>query len=233
MYGSEWGFEENRDLLYNTFKKYPQIISFSGHTHYPLDEPRAIHQKDFTSVETASLKDMWVEAGYIQGEMPPGAETFSQGLIVEVHGEKVVIHRRDFRENNPVGQPWTIDHPSDKGSFQYTERRDERKPHFPNKSNLVVLDSTDTEMNILVPQAEDNLLVHSYKIVAKNKSGQVVKEIAAFSEFYNDPVPDELVFPIKGLQSGTSYTIEVYAIDSFGNSSTPLKAAAKTKTKIL
>ncbi|RFU60426.1 metallophosphoesterase [Peribacillus glennii] len=234
MYGSEWGFQENRDLLYNTFKKYPQVISFSGHTHYPLDEPRAIHQKDFTSVETASLKDMWVEAGYIQGEMPPGSETFSQGLIVEVHGEKVVIHRRDFREKNPVGQPWIIDRPSEKRTFKYTETRDQRKPQFPKGSNLMVLHSTDTEIDILVPQAENNLLVHSYKIMAKNKSGKVAKEIDAFSEFYNNPVPDQLVFSIKGLQPGTNYTIEVFAVDSFGNRSmNPLKTEGQTKMKLL
>lgn len=235
MYGSEWGFEENRDLLYNTFKKYPQVVSFSGHTHYPLDHPGAIHQKDFTSVETASLKDMWVEAGYLQGEMPPGANTFSQGLIVEVHGEKVKIHRQDFLQNEWVGEPWTIDRPSEKKSFKYTEMRDQRKPEFPKDARLSVLHATDTEIDILVPQANDNLLVHSYKIVAKSKqTGQTAKEVAAFSEFYRDPVPNPLVFPIKELQPGTSYRIEVTAIDAFGNSSEKaLTTEGKTKTKLL
>ncbi|MFE4351221.1 metallophosphoesterase [Peribacillus butanolivorans] len=231
VYGSEWGFEVNRELLYNTLKEYPQVITFSGHTHYPLDEPRAIHQKDFTSVATASLKNMWVEAGYLQGELPKGSETFSQGLIVEVHGNKVNIHRRDFNQNNWIGEPWVIDYPAKKNTFKYTEMREQVKPHFPKGASITVLDTTSTEMNIMFTQANDNLLVHSYKVVAKNKqTGQIAKEFRAFSEFYKDPIPNPFVLPVKGLQPGISYDIEVYAIDSFGNmSKTFLKIEGKTK----
>ncbi|MDM5210781.1 metallophosphoesterase [Peribacillus sp. NJ4] len=231
IYGSEWGFSANRDLFYDTLKEYPQVITFSGHTHYPLDEPRTIHQKDFTTLATASLKNMWVEAGYIQGELPKGAETFSQGLIVEVHGDKVFIHRRDFTQNDWIGEPWVIDCRGEKNSFKYTEMRDQVKPRFPKGSSISIVDTTSTEMNIMFNQANDNSLVHSYKVVAKNNlTGQIVKEFRAFSEFYKDPVPNPFVQPVKGLQPGTSYSIEVYAIDSFGNiSDTFLKIDGITK----
>ncbi|TDL88685.1 phosphatase [Vibrio vulnificus] len=231
IYGSEWGFSANRDLFYDTLKEYPQVITFSGHTHYPLDEPRTIHQKDFTTLATASLKNMWVEAGYIQGELPKGAETFSQGLIVEVHGDKVFIHRRDFTQNDWVGEPWIIDCRGKKNSFNYTEMRDQVKPRFPKGSSISIVDTTSTELNIMFNQANDNSLVHSYKVVAKNKlTGQITKEFRAFSEFYKDPVPNPFVQPVKGLQPGTSYSIEVYAIDSFGNiSDTCLKIDGITK----
>lgn len=231
IYGSEWGFSANRDLFYDTLKEYPQVITFSGHTHYPLDEPRTIHQKDFTTLATASLKNMWVEAGYIQGELPKGAETFSQGLIVEVHGDKVFIHRRDFTQNDWIGEPWVIDCRGEKNSFKYTEMRDQVKPRFPKGSSISIVDTTSTEMNIMFNQANDNSLVHSYKVVAKNNlTGQIAKEFRAFSEFYKDPVPNPFVQPVKGLQPGTSYSIEVYAIDSFGNiSDTFLKIDGITK----
>src|SRR5690625_2681095 len=32
IYGSEWGFNLNKNLFYDTLSKYPQVISFSGHT---------------------------------------------------------------------------------------------------------------------------------------------------------------------------------------------------------
>ncbi|WP_433957870.1 metallophosphoesterase [Cytobacillus horneckiae] len=231
IYGSEWGFSENRDHFYDTLKEYPQVITFSGHTHYPLEEPRTIHQKDFTTLATASLKNMWVEAGYIQGELPKGAETFSQGLIVEVHGDKVFIHRRDFTQNDWIGEPWVIDCRGKKNSFKYKEKRDQVKPRFPKGSSISIVDTTSTEMNIMFNQANDNSLVHSYKVVAKNNlTGQIAKEFRAFSEFYKDPVPNPFVLPVKGLQPGTSYRIEVYAMDSFGNiSDTFLKIDGITK----
>ena len=63
VYGSEWGFTENRDLMYDTLKPYPQVITFSGHTHYPLDDPRIIHQEDFTSIGTSTGAYVWLDSG--------------------------------------------------------------------------------------------------------------------------------------------------------------------------
>nr|WP_280157292.1 metallophosphoesterase [Priestia aryabhattai]MDH3131750.1 metallophosphoesterase [Priestia aryabhattai] len=48
LYGkNRWGIEVNEQLLYNTLKPYPQVITFSGHTHHPLDDPRTIFSKRF------------------------------------------------------------------------------------------------------------------------------------------------------------------------------------------
>ena len=52
----------------------------------------------------------------------------------------------------------------------------------------------------------------------------------AFSEFYRDPVPKDLTFTLAGLDGGKTYTLEVVAIDSFGNESVqPLTAEITTK----
>ncbi|MGK0537381.1 metallophosphoesterase family protein, partial [Bacillus sp. 'calajunan'] len=49
VYGSqEWGTKDSAKI-YEVLKQYPQVITFSGLSHYPLDDPRSIHQKDFTS----------------------------------------------------------------------------------------------------------------------------------------------------------------------------------------
>jgi hypothetical protein len=67
--------------------------------------------------------------------------------------------------------------------------------------------------------------------VAKNaETGEVAKQLLAFSEFYKDPVPNPLTLKIEGLQANTSYQIEVHALDAYGNvCKTPLKALGKTK----
>jgi hypothetical protein len=74
-------------------------------------------------------------------------------------------------------------------------------------------------------------MVHSYRIRAKDKAtGNTVGSFLAFSEFYRDPVPAELSFPLNGLTPGKDYTVEVTAIDSFGNESAqPLQADLHTR----
>lgn len=232
VYGSEWGFNQNRDLFYDTLKEYPQVISFSGHTHYPLDDPRIIHQKDFTSIGTSTGAYLWLDDGRIQGEVPEGADFLNQALIVEVYNNKVLIKRRDIHNNDWTGEPFEISYPANKQNFKYTEARDTKPPFFTKEAMLSINYemTTASALAIMFNQAKDDLLVHDYKVVATNsETGEVAKEILAFSEFYKDPMPNPLTLNIEGLQANTAYQIEVYALDAYGNASkAPLKAIGKT-----
>ncbi|MCM3166826.1 fibronectin type III domain-containing protein [Peribacillus frigoritolerans] len=76
------------------------------------------------------------------------------------------------------------------------------------------------------PQAKDIVLVHSYHITAKNKeTGELDADFTEFSEFYHDPVPKNLEFPVAGLKPGTDYEIKVQGLDSYNNSSKKLLLA--------
>ncbi|TYR80531.1 phosphatase [Priestia megaterium] len=232
LFGSKG--EINGELLYKILKKYPQVISFSGHTHQPLDHPKNISQKEFTSVGTSSVSYMWLGPGYIQGEIPPVSQRISQGLIVEVYKNRVVIKRRDFHKNDWTGEPWEIKYPVKDHRFGYTETRDQIKPSFLKDAISIVGEKTTaSNIQIKFTQAVDNLLVHSYQVTIKEKrSGKIVHGYKAFSEYYKDPVPHLLTLPITGLHADTVYIIEVTAIDAFGNTSeNRLIIEAKTKNQ--
>lgn len=234
VYGSDlWGTQENKELLYNTLKKYPQVITFSGHSHYPLEDPRTIHQNDFTSVGTSSVSYLELEPGKLQGFHPQGYRDISQGIIVEVYNNEVVIKKRDFHKDDWAGDPWVIKSPAKVNKYKYTEDRDQKNPKFKSKDKASILaeKSTLRSLNVTFSQATDNLLVHSYRIKAINKeTGEIDADFTAFSDFYYDPMPEKLEFPVNGLKPGTAYEIEVQALDSFGNQSkTNLKAEGTTK----
>ncbi|MFC3885019.1 metallophosphoesterase [Bacillus songklensis] len=235
VFGSGGSTEINGELLYHTIKNYPQVIAFSGHTHFPLDDLRTIHQKDFTSVGTSSVSYIWTGPGYLQGELPPGYQNISQGLIVEVYKNKVVIKRRDFHKHDWTGEPWEINYPVKDDEFDYTETRDQIKPFFPKDASISIAEekTTASSLEIKFTQAVDNLLLHSYKVTAKEKeTGETVKEYKAFSEYYHDPVLALLTLPVQGLKADTAYVIEVTALDAFGNESeNSLIIEAKTKVK--
>jgi hypothetical protein len=232
IYGSEWGFSKNRDLFYDTLKPYPQVISFSGHTHYPLDDPRIIHQKDFTSIGTSTGAYVWLESGRIQGEVPEGADILNQALIVEVHNNKVLIKRRDIHNNDWTGEPFEISYPAKKNKFTYTEDRDKKAPFFTKEAMISIVHdkSAAAGLTVMFTQAKDDLLVHDYKMKAINvETGEIEKEILAFSEFYKDPIPNPITLPINGLKSNTLYEVKVHAVDAFGNESqNSLKVLGKT-----
>ena len=233
VYGSEWGFSKNRDLFYDTLKPYPQVISFSGHTHYPLDDPRIIHQEDFTSIGTSTGAYLWLDAGRIQGEVPDGADFLNQALIVEVYANKVLLKRRDIHNNDWTGEPFEISYPANKKNFKYTEkRRNKQAPHFTKDAMISIVhdQTTAVSLAIMFTQAKDDLLVHDYKVVVKfADNGKVAQELLAFSEFYKDPIPNPLMLPIDGLVPNTLYEIEVFALDAYGNESKDsLKVLGKT-----
>ena len=53
MYGSTtcWGVKELTDIL----EKYPQVVDFAGHSHFPMNDPRSIWQGDYTALNTGTL----------------------------------------------------------------------------------------------------------------------------------------------------------------------------------
>lgn len=231
IYGSQYSMQ-NSDLFYNALKPYPQVISFSGHTHYPIDDPRIIHQKDFTSIGSATTSYIWLDKGRIQGEVPTGASFLNQALIVEVHNNKVIIKRRDIHNDDWTGEPFEISYPAKKNKFKYTENRDNQAPFF-GKEAMISIDHEKTAMTslgIMLSQAKDNLLVHDYRVVARDvTTGEVASEFLAFSEFYKDPVPNPLPLTVGGLKPNSTYEIEVHAIDSYENvSQNSLKVLGKT-----
>ena len=44
----DWGAED----LFDTLQKYPTVVNFSGHTHYPLTDPRVAWQGNFSAFGT-------------------------------------------------------------------------------------------------------------------------------------------------------------------------------------
>lgn len=229
-YGTEdWYIEnDNQRLLRKTLEKYPQVVLVAGHTHYPVSDPKSIYQKDYTAVNSGSIAYIWTEKGYLQGEVPE-AEV-SNGLLVKVYDDEVVIKRRNFTGARWVQDPWVIETPiKSKEDFKYTDDRDQESPYFDKDADLSVSQITTNSLNISFPQALDNLLTHSYQVTATNqKTGKIANQYKAFSEYYKGEVPSSLEFHVNNLQPATVYQINVQAIDAFGNVSNELITTAIT-----
>ena len=224
------------------FKKYPQIVNFSGHSHYSLIDERSIYQKDYTAIQTQSLSYIELENGKYNGTVPKDiydnydengitkiSTANSMGLICDVNEKAVVIKRISFEKEEFYGNDWIIDIPINKNSFRYIyEKMDKNsvKPYFKFENNddkKVFIETNNNNINIIkFRQAYHPNFIHSYKIILKNEDGKGKDcENLYFSDFYLMPSDrkDIISFRLKGDQLKGEYNIKIYAYDSFGKES--------------
>jgi hypothetical protein len=232
VYGSiNWGEDE----LYSLLMNYPQVINFSGHSHAPINDPRSIHQKHFTSLGTGSLSYFELdEFDKIYGTVPPKSHDCAQMLIIEADCEnRVRIYPFDILTENFFPLIWEIDEPSNPCSFKYTDKRykTNNAPYFESDAKIIVEDSDSDSIDLILPQAKtDDIYVNSYDLVVKEKrSGTVVRQISFWSEYYFYNMPKTLSYGITELTPKTEYEILLYANSFWKTTSKPISLITNTK----
>lgn len=255
---SAWAEYENGEawcmkVLNPILNKYPQAVVFTGHSHYPLGDPRSIHQganpnstrnNYYTAINTASTTYSEIHPKAVDaGIHPEGYAYVTEGMIlVEQPNGDIEIRRYDtYRdvEIDPENR-WVLKAPFDGSQFQYADIRDKDDnpngialrdglpaPEFNDGIELGVKPSEDA-VKIIFPQATDNECVFRYNIrILKNS--ELVKSSFVFSQFYlTTDMPEELSCTLNGLDAGTEYKAEVIAYDSWDNQSAPLTATFTT-----
>lgn len=225
----EWG----NPTLDTVLKDYPQVVSFSGHSHAVLDDERSIYQKNYTAVGTCTLSYTELESGKVNGSVPPDASKVAEGLIGKVTDTAVDLERYDFHNDCKIKNDWVIDVPVNKANFKYTDARYQTSvaPYFPDGSKITATNVSKTFFTVTVDAAKDADLVQSYRVQAINKStGEEVANDLYFSDFYLGlpNMASTQSFVVSGLKADTEYTVKVSAIESFGKESTPLTITQKT-----
>jgi glucan-binding YG repeat protein/predicted MPP superfamily phosphohydrolase len=211
VYGSmRWnaGFDDVKRLL-PILKKYPQVILFSGHSHYLLNHPRSVYQDGFTMVNTSSTSYTWYEGGAVP--------TLSQGYVVNVYNDRVELKAREFSNGTWI-RTTTIPIP-----FKETVK-ETNNPYFTGNSDVNVSDVNSTSASFSWNQGNDDTVIDRY--VIKN-SGQFLQNI--YSHYW-DPSQRESA-TINNLVPDTSYSLDIYATDAWDNISLkPIKVNFKTRT---
>ena len=236
-----WSMHPIGDVLAN----YPQVVVFSGHSHFPIGDPRSIHQgvsptssrhNYYTAIGTGSTTYSEIEAGKVDaGIHPEGYGQVTEGLIVRVkmNGD-VIFHRYDTyrdEEMHPEA-PWTISAPYDGSQFRYADKRDSLElsegqayrtglpaPVWSDGAALSVVPAIYSAQ-VTFPQATDNECVFRYKVELKNNAGRVLSTNWKFSGFFlGKDMPDSLSVSLSGLTPGKDYVVEVTAYDSYDNAS--------------
>lgn len=247
--GGAWGMQ----VLNPVLNKYPQAVVFAGHSHYPLGDPRSIHQgvnpesprqNYYTVINTASTTYSEINPGAVDaGIHPAGYDNVTEGMVLtELPNGDIEIRRFDTTRDVEIGAAdrWVLKAPFDGSMFQYGDKRDAddnpdgrplrnggNAPAFTTSAELTV-EASPFSAELIIPQATDDECVFRYR-VRVSRGGLVVMERFLFSQFYlNTDMPKTLNLSLKPLEDKTKYTVEVVAMDSYDNMSAPLTATFTT-----
>lgn len=230
--------------------KYPQVVAFGGHSHYPLGDPRSIHQgvdpnspkqNYFTGVGTGSVTYSEIHSPSVDWSdaiHPNYYDHITEGLIVDVlPNGNVELRRYDTRLDEEI-QPdnrWLLKAPFDGSMFEYADMRDQydNVNNKPIRTGLpapvfaedakIQLTSSGPSVTLTFPQATDNDVVFRYKVQIFNEKGYAVKNNWIFSEYYrNSDAPKTFTTSFTGLEIGKEHTAVIEAYDSYENVSEKL-----------
>ena len=225
--GCYWGSKK----IHSYLAQYPEVVTFSGHLHFPIHDSRTIYQKDFTALNCGSVQYMSVENGLLQsGSQTTVSESgsISNGLLVQVDkNNNLKITRLDFANDAVIGDPLYVlkgdltTHNPDHIALGNTA------PQFGEHAGVSGY-PVGENLEVTFDAAADNDMVHHYSIEIKSLPSGIIKQVDAFSEFYFYPTADEmplaysLQIPYTLPANDTTYEITLCAVDSYGLASAPL-----------
>ena len=233
---------------------HPNAIALSGHSHYPIDDERAIWQGAFTSINCGcargfaftfpgrenghAVTDMKAKTVF---QMPPiDIKRIRQGMLMEVFGDRVVFHRREFVYDQVLGPDWVM--PLGKGAARPYEfeprRRASRPPQFAAGASVAVVERPDgrnrkgeacAQVVVSFPSAKGER-VFDYEVSAEVRIADFTRTVAskrvfspdAFLGVAQDAGKVTCVFAKSELPLGREICFAVRPFNCWGKSGEPL-----------
>lgn len=236
---------ENLDEL---FKKYPQVVSFSGHSHAPLMDEAAIYQKEYTAINTqcTSYVCFAEDANCIVHDDGSFIEDNPMVMIMELKGSQATVQRYSVLDGKAQKSPWIIDAAAGKDGFAYTDARKARSAapvwsdDFTISAQPVQVGEENTPAcQLTFTAAQHTDMVRQYRAVFKRNNepmsiavgDKTFDSLTLISDFSlpAEQRSEKMVFnlPAEKYQApipAGQYTVELYAQDAFGNESAPQTA---------
>lgn len=220
-----WGNAE-LDAL---FRNYPNVVSISGHSHYSMLDETNVMQTAYTAIGTQSLSYTDFDPGYEPFGITADIESNPMLMYMTVQGNTVTTERiflQDEREYRPQDR-YVFTFPYDVDNAPYTAARKDSAatPYFENFQGQTVDYNGVKCMQVTAAKCDDMVIEYRMRFLANGvpvsfqREGKSVDTLKYFSDFFQGYNAPTIRFAIpQDLPSG-SYTVELYAMESFGNAS--------------
>lgn len=235
--------EHNRDTVYGSssfdgwgvtffnkiLKDYPQVVDFSGHSHYPLNDPRSVWQDEYTAIGTGALYYAEFTIDLDRAYDPPDCYDAGTYWIVEVSGAGDVRLRGFDVDADKLLCEYILPNPADPANRPFDQKKMKAAstaPVFSEDAALTVEETGGGGISVTAPAAvsTDGQPVVLYRVTVRNKLGLTVDKQWYLPHYYvADKLEENIPFTVEGLAAG-SYTVTVTAETAYGVQSEALKS---------
>lgn len=219
VYGSSdfegWGMPDFAEIL----KNYPQVVDFSGHSHYPNNDPRSIWQGEYTAVGTGGLYYAEVTVDDVKTVHPQGYRFASTFWVVEVDAQNSIRMRSVDLVSQEYLCEYILEGPLDRSYTPEKQKARSTAPAFDENATLKVKNGKAV---FDAAQSTDGMPIFLYRAFAVDADGNRTPVGKVVPKYYRYNVPDTVKIPLENLPDG-DYTIEVVAENCYGIQSEPLR----------
>ena len=226
VYGSTvWGDPQINVVL----NGHTSVVDFSGHSHFPLNDPRSINQASYTSVGCGAMARFELDNNYIVGQHPDGYEDAAQICIAEADSDGSVRIRGYDLLSDTYFCDYYIDNVNDKKAFPYTFKNmkaHDAAPVFKEGTKASAKKNEEGEWVISFDEAEaaPGYIVHAYKVTIKDENGKKIFSKNFIDDYFVIDDDDTADFRIGNdtLESGKKYKVTVRAESAYHKYSEPI-----------
>lgn len=219
-----WG--QDVGIATKALSEFPNAVAFSGHTHYTLTDETSIWQDAFTAVNASSL---WYtgKPELFQPESPRiQLHATTQGALVEVYDDRIVIVRRQFMPDETLAEDWVVPLPvKENKPYKLSNRIGKSpSPQFPLGSAVSAV-LAGGALKLKFPQAlgEPQARVFKYEVTVESEGAETRSHEFMDPRFNKAPSQKDaeenvqLMVRAKSLPPGEKYRVSVTPCDSLGN----------------
>ncbi len=216
----DWGAED----MFDTLQKYPQVIDFSGHTHYPINDPRCAWQGCFSAFGTGTLSYLCHgDEGDIFQRYLADDGVCGQFYVMEVRRDNsVVLKPYDLITNSFFDEVYFIAEPGAIEKYVYTDARYSRteRPTWPEGSKATCSNVYEYGATVETTQAFCKDVVLGYRLDLERfnpKSNAWEKADSSYfwSYYFQRNMPKTARGEISDLESNSKYRGKLYALNPF------------------
>ncbi|MBQ7547276.1 MAG: metallophosphoesterase [Clostridia bacterium] len=225
VYGSTvWGDPQINVVL----NGHTSVVDFSGHSHFPMNDPRSINQASYTAVGVGAMARFELDVDGIVGQHPERYEDAAQMCVIEADNDGSVRLRGYDLLSDTYFCDWYIDDVNDRDSFAYTYKNlkaHDSKPVFPQTAKASAQKDENGEWVVTFDEAKTAYIVHEYKLTILDESGKKVFAKNLVNDYYiHDPTNTASFHIGTGtLESGKTYTLRVRAESAYHQYSDPIE----------
>ena len=218
VYGSSdfegWGLPDFSEIL----KNYPQVVDFSGHSHYPINDARSIWQGEYTALGAGGLYYTEITVDDVKTVHPKNYRFVSTFWVVEIDAEnRIRLRAVDLGAQEYLCE-YILESPFDRSYTPEKQRERSMPPVFGEEakismqSNKLVFDAAEST---------DGMPIFIYRAFAVDSEGNRIPVGKTVPQYYRFKVPSSVKIELENIPE-ENYTLEVVAENCFGMQSEPL-----------